>query len=311
MDSWFWSSSSPTTNTTPKQKPTAATPFTTASSSEGECTTPTPAQPSSSPSTDAPSSSYHNTPNTSSTARLDPLTESTLPTTLACTPLFDAAHFCTSLGGQLRSIYHVGTLRDCSPLWRRFWFCMRTRTRTRSLFPLHQNQDDHEHEHENEHEDEHDYDERTETVREYQRGLLREKYYDGRNWIVDGDGPDASTANTQITQNTITDSENANTYGDTRSNAQITSYADKNGSVDMVSKDKSVGSKAKAKGTTGKPKPRCRSSEEVWQLRTEKVARAFDLDPERDEVFELDGRRYRRDEIEALERKIRERGEGR
>lgn len=50
----------------------------------------------------------------------------TLPSTVSCRTIFDNAFHCQSLGGQWNSVYRHGTLRDCSPLWYDFWWCMRT-----------------------------------------------------------------------------------------------------------------------------------------------------------------------------------------
>jgi hypothetical protein len=56
-----------------------------------------------------------------------PLTSAhTLPATVSCRTIFDNAFHCQSLGGQWNSVYRHGTLRDCSPLWYDFWWCMRT-----------------------------------------------------------------------------------------------------------------------------------------------------------------------------------------
>ncbi|KAI1408147.1 hypothetical protein F5Y13DRAFT_173096 [Hypoxylon sp. FL1857] len=59
--------------------------------------------------------------------RLDPLSESLLPTTMSCQQAFDAAYHCNSLGGQWTSVYRSGSVRSCSEHWDDFWFCMRTR----------------------------------------------------------------------------------------------------------------------------------------------------------------------------------------
>jgi hypothetical protein len=60
-------------------------------------------------------------------ARLDPLSESLLPTTMSCRQAFDTAFHCNSLGGQWTAVYREGTMRSCSEHWDDFWFCMRTR----------------------------------------------------------------------------------------------------------------------------------------------------------------------------------------
>ncbi|KAI0436876.1 hypothetical protein F4803DRAFT_540752 [Xylaria telfairii] len=59
--------------------------------------------------------------------RLDPLSESLLPTTMSCRQAFDHAYHCNSLGGQWTAVYRSGTVRSCSEQWDDFWFCMRTR----------------------------------------------------------------------------------------------------------------------------------------------------------------------------------------
>ncbi|KAI0455988.1 hypothetical protein F5B21DRAFT_167710 [Xylaria acuta] len=82
-----------------------------------------------SPST-IPSSSSSSSSQTSAQAppaRLDPLSESLLPTTMSCRQAFDHAYHCNSLGGQWTAVYRAGTVRSCSEQWDDFWFCMRTR----------------------------------------------------------------------------------------------------------------------------------------------------------------------------------------
>ena len=59
--------------------------------------------------------------------KLDPLSESLLPTTMSCRQAFDMAFHCNSLGGQWTSVYRSGSVRSCSEHWSDFWFCMRTR----------------------------------------------------------------------------------------------------------------------------------------------------------------------------------------
>ncbi|KAI0181985.1 hypothetical protein GGR52DRAFT_568194 [Hypoxylon sp. FL1284] len=59
--------------------------------------------------------------------RLDPVSESLLPSTMSCRAAFDAAYHCNSLGGQWTSVYRSGGVRSCSEHWDDFWFCMRTR----------------------------------------------------------------------------------------------------------------------------------------------------------------------------------------
>ncbi len=48
------------------------------------------------------------------------------PTSMSCRAAFDAAFYCQSLGGMFNSVYHYGSMRDCSPLWSNFWFCVKT-----------------------------------------------------------------------------------------------------------------------------------------------------------------------------------------
>jgi hypothetical protein len=45
---------------------------------------------------------------------------------MSCRAAFDAAFYCQSLGGMFNSVYHYGSMRDCSPLWSNFWFCVKT-----------------------------------------------------------------------------------------------------------------------------------------------------------------------------------------
>lgn len=51
------------------------------------------------------------------------------PITLNCRAAFDAAFHCQSVGGQFKAVYHHGSMRDCSPLWSHFWFCVKTNRR--------------------------------------------------------------------------------------------------------------------------------------------------------------------------------------
>ena len=46
---------------------------------------------------------------------------------MSCREAFDAAFYCTSLGGQFNNLYRYGTVGSCSENWSDFWFCMRTR----------------------------------------------------------------------------------------------------------------------------------------------------------------------------------------
>lgn len=46
---------------------------------------------------------------------------------MSCRATFDAAFYCSSLGGHFNDIYRYGQLRDCSEHWSDFWFCMRTK----------------------------------------------------------------------------------------------------------------------------------------------------------------------------------------
>ncbi|CAJ2511071.1 Uu.00g066960.m01.CDS01 [Anthostomella pinea] len=65
--------------------------------------------------------------------RLDPLSESLLPTTMSCRQAFDHAYHCNGLGGQWTSVYREGAVRSCSEQWDDFWFCMRTRAYTGAI----------------------------------------------------------------------------------------------------------------------------------------------------------------------------------
>ncbi|RFU72100.1 hypothetical protein TARUN_10159 [Trichoderma arundinaceum] len=60
--------------------------------------------------------------------RLDPVSESLLPTDMSCRQAFDLAWSCNSLGGQWNAVYRQGEMRSCSHLWDDFWFCMRTKS---------------------------------------------------------------------------------------------------------------------------------------------------------------------------------------
>ncbi|KAI0485786.1 hypothetical protein F4859DRAFT_511978 [Xylaria cf. heliscus] len=88
--------------------------------------------PSPSPSLPSPSQSQSTLP-PSPQDRLDPLSESLLPTTMSCRQAFDQAYHCNSLGGQWTAVYRAGTMRSCSDQWSDFWFCMRTRAFTGSV----------------------------------------------------------------------------------------------------------------------------------------------------------------------------------
>ncbi|KAF2009221.1 hypothetical protein BU24DRAFT_428762 [Aaosphaeria arxii CBS 175.79] len=46
------------------------------------------------------------------------------PTKMSCTAAFDAAFYCSSLGGHFNDIYRYGELRSCSDHWRDWRFCM-------------------------------------------------------------------------------------------------------------------------------------------------------------------------------------------
>ena len=48
--------------------------------------------------------------------------------TMSCSQCFDQAYYCSSIGGQMNSIYRYGALRSCSDLWAQWRFCMRTKT---------------------------------------------------------------------------------------------------------------------------------------------------------------------------------------
>ncbi|XXG97742.1 mitotic fidelity of chromosome transmission- protein [Hypoxylon texense] len=90
--------------------------------------------PSSSPSPSDPATYTRPRPQKTTTAdpavtpdRLDPISESLLPTRMSCAAAFDAAFHCNSLGGQWTSVYRAGAVRSCGDKWDDFWFCMRTR----------------------------------------------------------------------------------------------------------------------------------------------------------------------------------------
>ncbi|KAI1388278.1 uncharacterized protein F4822DRAFT_402348 [Hypoxylon trugodes] len=78
----------------------------------------------------APTTKYISNPSREAITRerLDPISESLLPTTMSCRSAFDAAFHCNSIGGQWTSVYRAGEVRSCSEHWDDFWFCMRTRT---------------------------------------------------------------------------------------------------------------------------------------------------------------------------------------
>ncbi|KAI4869120.1 hypothetical protein F4820DRAFT_63036 [Hypoxylon rubiginosum] len=89
------------------------------------------------PSSPSPNAATYTTPHPQTTTstvtppdRLDPISESLLPTSMSCRAAFDAAFHCNSLGGQWTSVYRAGGVRSCSEQWDDFWFCMRTRTYT-------------------------------------------------------------------------------------------------------------------------------------------------------------------------------------
>ncbi|KAK5635250.1 hypothetical protein RRF57_010962 [Xylaria bambusicola] len=84
-------------------------------------------EPSTSPTSPSPSTHSSPEPASSLPPRLDPISESLLPTTMSCRQAFDHAFHCNSLGGQWTSVYRSGTVRSCSEQWSDFWFCMRTR----------------------------------------------------------------------------------------------------------------------------------------------------------------------------------------
>ncbi|KAI3341583.1 hypothetical protein F4824DRAFT_449385 [Ustulina deusta] len=84
-------------------------------------------QPPAPPSPPSSSSLAQPTPQTTEPGRLDPVSESLLPTSMSCRQAFDHAFHCNSLGGQWTSVYRSGGVRSCSEQWDDFWFCMRTR----------------------------------------------------------------------------------------------------------------------------------------------------------------------------------------
>ncbi|KAI1362527.1 hypothetical protein F5Y08DRAFT_271731 [Xylaria arbuscula] len=130
----FGSTTSPKPTSTPEPKPTNQSPPSQSSSSSSSSwwsswSSSAAQQPSSSP-TFSPSTAPHSTSSPQHEdlpPRLDPLSESLLPTTMSCRQAFDHAFHCNSLGGQWTSVYRSGTVRSCSEQWDDFWFCMRTR----------------------------------------------------------------------------------------------------------------------------------------------------------------------------------------
>ncbi|KAF2247973.1 hypothetical protein BU26DRAFT_505744 [Trematosphaeria pertusa] len=83
----------------------------------------------------APSPTTTTSPSTSPTPPQDPSAtttstpgdsdyDPTLPTTMSCRAAFDAAFYCSSLGGHFNSIYRYGQLRSCSEHWADWRFCM-------------------------------------------------------------------------------------------------------------------------------------------------------------------------------------------
>lgn len=65
--------------------------------------------------------------NPNNAARLSPLAESLLPTTMDCEAAFNLAFYCRSMGGQFNHLYRYGTVRSCNEHWKDFTFCMRVK----------------------------------------------------------------------------------------------------------------------------------------------------------------------------------------
>jgi len=57
----------------------------------------------------------------------DDYSDSIYASTMSCSNCFDQAFYCSSIGGQLNSVYRYGALRSCSDLWAQWRFCMRTK----------------------------------------------------------------------------------------------------------------------------------------------------------------------------------------
>ncbi|KAJ4359760.1 uncharacterized protein N0V89_000316 [Didymosphaeria variabile] len=117
---WLWTSSSskaepqqPTPSSIPiRSEPAPSPPANTNEASFNEAfphLAPTPSQPSQSP-------------NTSASTETD--NDPSLPTTMSCRAAFDAAFYCSSLGGHFNDIYRYGHLRSCSEHWADWRFCM-------------------------------------------------------------------------------------------------------------------------------------------------------------------------------------------
>ncbi|KAM0254762.1 hypothetical protein ACHAQJ_006478 [Trichoderma viride] len=79
------------------------------------------------------SSKSSSTPEALPAPRLDPISESLLPTDMSCRQAFDLAWSCNSLGGQWNAVYRHGEMRSCGHLWDDFWFCMRTKSFTGTI----------------------------------------------------------------------------------------------------------------------------------------------------------------------------------
>ncbi|KAI0401410.1 hypothetical protein F4802DRAFT_601127 [Xylaria palmicola] len=117
------SNSSRNNNTPAVAAPETSTPSSSWRPSRNKSTSSQPPSPHSHPQSSSPSSR----PEPPRPARLDPVSESLLPTTMSCRQAFDQAFHCNSLGGQWTAVYRAGAMRSCSEQWDDFWFCMRAR----------------------------------------------------------------------------------------------------------------------------------------------------------------------------------------
>ena len=182
-----------------------------------------------------------------------------------------------------------------------------------------------------------DADERAEVVKEYNRGIWREKYHGGRNWVLrdgtvaeragldggsavgaDGSGDGSAERHTNPTPDTASDSTSDAT-SNSGADPPSTSWRDmfKAQSRDMKlpasfpfagmttttnnnNNNNSNNKNSTGTGSTGNIN-NIRSSEDIWPLRTEPVARAFDLHPahhlDRIAIDEETGQRVRVEDL--------------
>ncbi|KAI1869068.1 uncharacterized protein JN550_006055 [Neoarthrinium moseri] len=128
-------STKPTTQTSAEpSKPSSSSwgSFWGASAQSADTLPPEPAlAPSTNPSQEPAATPQHQqppSPPAGTPQRLDPISESLLPTTMSCRQALDAAFYCQSPGGQWNAVYREGNVRSCSSHWDDLFFCMRTRT---------------------------------------------------------------------------------------------------------------------------------------------------------------------------------------